>query len=70
MRRHRDRKRRGVIAVVAVELAEPIVTALITKGWLDYRRDQSGGIQISKATLLDALGEMLTDWARDVVGEH
>ena len=67
MLRHCDRKRRGVLAVVTVELEEPVVRALISKGWLDYRRDQSGDIQVSKATFPDALGEMLSEWARNVV---
>ena len=67
MRRHRDRKRRGVLAIVPVEINEQGIRALITKGWLDYRRDQNGDIQVSKAEFPDALGEMLSEWARAVV---
>lgn len=62
VRCHRERRERGILCVVPVEVSEQLVRRLINEGWLEGQ-DQSGSVRVSRKEIGEALNEMLADWA-------
>ncbi len=65
-RLHRDRKRRGVVAVVPVGLEELAVMALVEDGYLDHDKSVFPLKASDKEALTAAVHELLDDWSMEV----
>ena len=63
MRRHRDRRDRGVILVARIEVTETAVAALIESGRLTANPGPDGKIRIPRAGVETALTELIEDFA-------
>ena len=62
MRRHRERRQRGVQALVQIEVTEPLVCELIAQGWIETH-DDDGKVRVTRKGIGAALSAMLADWA-------
>jgi hypothetical protein len=62
--RHRNRRRRGIRAVVNVELDDLVVRRLIDDGWADVTEDSDGTLRVSKEELAVAVNDMVADWGK------
>ena len=62
MRRHCERRQRGVQAVVQIEVGEQFVQWLIAEGWLEAQ-DSDGKTHVTKAAVAEALDVKLNNWA-------
>ena len=60
-RLHRDRKARGILAMVQIEVTEGLVRRLIVDDWLEAEDDDE--IHLNRETISEALGEMLNAYA-------
>ena len=61
VRHHRDRRNRGVVAVVQVELTEAAVYRLADEGYLDGGNGDE--FRTSKKAISEALSVMMRDWS-------
>ena len=62
VRRHRDRRARGISAVVHVEVTEPMVWRLADEGYL-VNEGSDDEMRISRKAISAALSRMLKAWA-------
>jgi len=64
--RHRERRRRGVLAVVPVEVTDDLVRELIKEGWLGF---SVGNVEVTPgvvaSAISEAISEMLDTWAHE-----
>ena len=65
MRRHRDRQRRGVLAVVPVEVYQDDLDALIGTGGVRFTVRENKPL-VTRADCADAVANILYDWTKRV----
>ena len=66
MRRHRDRKKRGVVAIVPIEVDILAVSALMEEGYLDLLEADYELNVADKTALVHSIQGFLDDWSIEV----
>ena len=66
MRRHRDRKKRGVVAIVPIEVDVYAVSALMEEGYLDSDEPDDKLNVADKTALVESIQGFLDDWSMEV----
>ena len=65
MRRHRDRQRRGVLAIVPVEISQDDLDALIAVGGVRFTVRENKPL-VTRADCAEAVANLLRDWTKRV----
>lgn len=64
VQRHRERRQRGVKAVVLVEVTDDLVRELVRRDWL-VPNGAGDKIKVTTSTLSAVLSQMLDTWAHE-----
>ena len=66
MRRHRNRKKRGVVAIVPIEVDALAVAALVAEDYLDNDEADDALNVSNKPALAKAVEGLLSDWSEEI----